>query len=105
MKSIKNILMAITLLLSVVGASAQIKNSVTEKVKVSGSCGMCKTTIEKVGSIKDFPENAINTVSVKVPNKTARFVKVIGINKGTIPVGEYGACAKAWLIVDELFIY
>lgn len=60
---------------------------------------------EKVGTIKDFPENAINTVSVKVPNKTARFVKVIAINKGTIPVGEYGAGAKAWLIVDELFIY
>ncbi|NBA77763.1 family 20 glycosylhydrolase [Emticicia sp. ODNR4P] len=60
---------------------------------------------EKVGSVKDFPENAINTVSVKLPNKTARFVKVIGINKGTIPVGEYGAGAKAWLIVDELFIY
>jgi len=60
---------------------------------------------EKVGSFKDFPENAINTVSLKVPNKTARFIKVIGINKGTIPAGEYGAGAKAWLIVDELFIY
>lgn len=60
---------------------------------------------EKVGSFKDFPENAINTVSLKVPNKTARFIKVIGVNKGTIPAGEYGAGAKAWLIVDELFIY
>jgi hexosaminidase len=60
---------------------------------------------EKVGSLTDFPENAINTVSLKVPNKTARFVKVIGVNKGTIPAGEYGAGAKAWLIVDELFIY
>ncbi|MDI9881881.1 family 20 glycosylhydrolase [Flectobacillus longus] len=60
---------------------------------------------EKVGSFKDFPENAINTVSLKVTNKTARFIKVIGVNKGTIPAGEYGAGAKAWLIVDELFIY
>lgn len=60
---------------------------------------------EKVGSVKDFPENTINTVSVKVPNKTTRFVKVIGINKGTIPLGEYGAGAKAWLIVDELVVY
>ena len=60
---------------------------------------------EKVGSFKGFPENAINTVSLKVSNKTARFIKVIGINKGTIPAGEYGAGAKAWLIVDELFIY
>lgn len=60
---------------------------------------------EKVGSFKDFPENAINTVSLKVQNKTARFIKVIGINKGTIPAGEYGAGAKAWLIVDELFTY
>lgn len=52
MKSIQRILMAITLLLSVVGASAQIKNSVTEKVKINGNCGMCKSNIEKAGSVK-----------------------------------------------------
>jgi len=53
MKLISKILVAITLLLSFTVCNAQIKNSVTEKVKVSGNCGMCKTTIEKVGSIKN----------------------------------------------------
>lgn len=53
MKLISKILVAITVLLSFTVCNAQIKNSVTEKVKVSGSCGMCKTTIEKVGSIKN----------------------------------------------------
>ncbi len=32
--------------------NAQIKNAKTETVKVYGNCGMCKTTIEKTGSIK-----------------------------------------------------
>lgn len=53
MKLISKILVAITVLLSLTVCNAQIKNSVTEKVKVSGNCGMCKTTIEKVGSIKN----------------------------------------------------
>lgn len=52
MKSIQRILVAITLLLSVVGASAQIKNSVTKKVIINGNCGMCKSNIEKAGSVK-----------------------------------------------------
>jgi copper chaperone CopZ len=52
MKSIKQILMAITLLLSVTVASAQIKNAKTETVKIYGNCGMCKTTIETAGSLK-----------------------------------------------------
>lgn len=34
------------------GISAQIKNSRTEVFKVSGSCEMCKATIEKAGSFK-----------------------------------------------------
>lgn len=51
MKSIKNILMAITLLLSVAFANAQIKNKTTEKVKIYGNCDMCKTKIEAAGSI------------------------------------------------------
>ena len=38
--------MAITLLLSVTFATAQSKNNVTETVKISGNCGMCKKTIE-----------------------------------------------------------
>jgi copper chaperone CopZ len=52
MKSIKNILMAITLLLSITVANAQIKNAKTETVKIYGNCGMCETTIEKAGNLK-----------------------------------------------------
>jgi copper chaperone CopZ len=52
MKSIKNILMAITLLLSITIANAQIKNAKTETVKIYGNCGMCETTIEKAGNLK-----------------------------------------------------
>lgn len=32
--------------------NAQIKNATTETVKIYGNCGMCKTTIEKTGTIK-----------------------------------------------------
>jgi len=53
MKLVSKTLVAITVLLSFTVCNAQIKNSVTETVKVSGNCGMCKTTIEKVGSLKN----------------------------------------------------
>jgi copper chaperone CopZ len=52
MKSLKKTVMAITLLLSVVVSNAQIKNAKTETVKVFGNCGMCETTIEKVGNLE-----------------------------------------------------
>ena len=52
MKSIKKLLMAMTLLLSVVVANAQIKNAKTETVKIFGICAMCQTTIEKAGGLK-----------------------------------------------------
>lgn len=51
MNSIKTGLMAIALLLSVTAATAQIKNSKTETVKIFGNCGMCETNIEKAGSL------------------------------------------------------
>lgn len=51
MKLISKILVAITLLLSVT-INAQIKNAITESVKISGNCGMCEEKIEKAGSIK-----------------------------------------------------
>ena len=53
MKLISQLLVAITVLLSFTVCNAQIKDSVTETVKVSGNCGMCKATIEKVGSLKN----------------------------------------------------
>lgn len=51
MNSLKKTMMAIVLLLSGAVSNAQIKNATTESVKILGNCGMCKTTIEKVGSI------------------------------------------------------
>lgn len=45
--------MAITLLLSIAGFSAQIKNPATQNVKIFGNCEMCKVTIQKAGNIKD----------------------------------------------------
>jgi len=52
MKLISKILVAITLLLSVTTTNAQIKNAITETVKISGNCGMCEEKIEKAGNIK-----------------------------------------------------
>jgi copper chaperone CopZ len=52
MNSIKRILMAIILLLSVTIASAQIKNGKTETVKIYGNCDMCKSKIETAGNLK-----------------------------------------------------
>lgn len=54
MNSLKKIMMAIILLLSVVVSNAQIKNAKTEIVKVYGNCAMCETTIEKAGSLKNI---------------------------------------------------
>ncbi len=46
--------MAILLLLSIVVSNAQIKNAKTESIKIYGNCGMCKSTIEKAGSLKNI---------------------------------------------------
>ena len=46
------ILMVVVGLLSTTLIQAQIKNAKTETVKVNGDCGMCETTIEKVGNKK-----------------------------------------------------
>lgn len=52
MKLLSKALVAITVLLSFTACNAQIKNSVTETVKVYGNCEMCKAKIEKAGSLK-----------------------------------------------------
>ncbi len=48
--------MAITLLLSYTTGFAQIKNGSTETVKIYGNCGMCKSTIEKAGNLKNVAQ-------------------------------------------------
>ncbi len=45
-------IMAVLILLSAATGNAQIKNAKIEKVKISGNCGMCKTTIENAGNLK-----------------------------------------------------
>lgn len=44
-------MIAVALLLSIT-TNAQIKNAVTETVKIYGNCGMCKKNIETAGTIK-----------------------------------------------------
>lgn len=52
MNSLKYLMIAIITLSSVAGI-AQPKNQKTETVKIYGNCGMCKTTIEKAGNMKN----------------------------------------------------
>lgn len=52
MKLISKILVAIIVLLPFTSSNAQIKNAITETVKIYGNCGMCEKTIEKAGNIK-----------------------------------------------------
>ena len=52
MKSKTKIVSVIIAVLFYTSSIAQIKNIKTETVKISGNCGMCKTTIEKAGSKK-----------------------------------------------------
>ena len=54
MRSTFKILIVIAALLSDLNSFAQIKNVNTETVKIYGNCGMCKTTIEKAGNIKNI---------------------------------------------------
>lgn len=54
MKSISKIWVVVAALLSSVNSFAQIKNAKAETVKIYGNCGMCKTTIEKAGNLKNI---------------------------------------------------
>ncbi|MFL9483127.1 family 20 glycosylhydrolase [Chitinophagaceae bacterium LWZ2-11] len=62
------------------------------------------TTYKKVYEQNNFPVNGINKVNAVINPVSARFVKVIGINKGIIPGGEYGAGGKALLMIDEIIV-
>jgi copper chaperone CopZ len=52
MKSIRKII-TVLIVLTVTACSAQIKNAITDSVKVYGNCEMCESTIEKVGNVKE----------------------------------------------------
>lgn len=53
MKSIFNILIVLSVVLSTTSGYAQIKNTKTETVKIFGNCEMCKSAIENAGNIKN----------------------------------------------------
>ena len=56
MNSLKKIMMAALIVLSITKLGAQIKNTKTEVVKIYGNCGMCKSKIEKAGSLKNIAQ-------------------------------------------------
>ncbi len=76
-----------------------------EPVELSFSVSTNGVDYTQVYTQKDFPVNGINTVRAKWPPAKARFIKVTGINKGTIPPGQYISGAKAILLVDEVWVY
>jgi hexosaminidase len=51
-----------------------------------------------------FPVNGINKLDVSVTPLQAQYIKVIGTNKGGIPMGEYGAGGNALLLIDEIVV-
>ena len=53
MNLISKISAAAILLFSFSSCNAQIKNAKTETVKIYGNCGMCETTIESAGNVKN----------------------------------------------------
>jgi len=71
-------------LLSFMICQAQIKNSKADTIKISGNCGMCKTTIEKAGNKKktskvvwnEDTKLAIITYDTKKTNSDAILKKI-----------------------------
>jgi hexosaminidase len=51
-----------------------------------------------------FRVNGINVLDVRVKPVPARYIKVIGTNKGAIPAGEYGAGGNSLLLIDEVIV-
>jgi hexosaminidase len=58
----------------------------------------------KVYTQNKFAVNGINTAKAQIKPVRARYIKVVGTNKGIIPAGEYGAGGKALLLIDEIKI-
>jgi hexosaminidase len=51
-----------------------------------------------------FAVNGINIVDVPIKPVKARYIKVLAVNKGVIPTGEYGAGGNALLLLDEIVV-
>lgn len=56
MNSLKKIMMVALIVLAITQSNAQIKNAKTETVKIYGNCGMCKSKIDKAGSLKNIAQ-------------------------------------------------
>jgi hexosaminidase len=59
---------------------------------------------EKIYTSSNFKLNGINKTAAVFPGLKARYIKVVAVNKGIIPPGEYGAGGKVLLMVDEINI-
>ncbi len=69
--------MVTAVLLSSAPSFSQIKNSITESVKIYGNCGMCETKIEKAGNLKkianvDWDKDTKMAVLTYDPTKTSQ---------------------------------
>ncbi|QMW06004.1 glycoside hydrolase family 20 protein [Spirosoma foliorum] len=58
-------------------------------------------TFREVYQQTQFPINGINPVNATFPPTPARYIRIQATNKGIIPLGEYGAGGRAWLLLDE----
>lgn len=97
---VSKILMVGALILSP-SLPAQIKNAKTEVVKVYGSCGMCKTKIEKAGNIK-------NTVLVVWNQETQKATLTYDTTKTTTDeilkrIALVGYDSDQFLAPDEVY--
>jgi hexosaminidase len=59
---------------------------------------------KSVGKAGEIAKEESNMGNIKVPfdATSARYVKIVAKNYGTIPAGSPGAGSKAWLFVDEI---
>ena len=59
---------------------------------------------KQVVKAENFTFNGINEIRLKLNHIKGRYIKVVGVNKGTIPEGSYGAGSKSLLMIDEIIV-
>ena len=78
-------------------------------VKVIFSLSVDGKTYNEIGSVtNDVPDNnpdaRIKEFTLFLKDQRARFIKVVGKNRGTCPAWHPGAGQKAWIFTDEITI-
>ncbi|NIG54924.1 family 20 glycosylhydrolase [Chitinophaga sp. Cy-1792] len=53
---------------------------------------------------KTFLVNGINNVRIQVKPVKARYIRMVAVNRGVIPAGEYGAGGNSMLLLDEIIV-